>query len=249
MTTTTTIDRVRNYQGNNSFVIKMKESLYKWGTLTPKQLSAVEKCLSNTVNEINPDSLPDDIKEILNYEGDNSFVKDIMEKFKTYGTITERQKSAALSQIQKEKDKNKRYTREWETFDETIQIGRKIGQELKEKYNLEFNPVLLDITKVLEVTPKAVRFAGKLTSKRGKVCLCCMKTLTDEFSMLTNFGKICAKRVGVPYITDKSQANEFRERYLKRVEEIGEMEFWIPKSQIKKWEGASEMVVMEWLKF
>lgn len=245
MTTTTTIDRVRNYQGDNSFVLKMKESLYKWGTLTPKQLSAVEKCLSNTVNEINPDSLPDDIKQIVNYDGDNSFVKDIMEKFKKYGTITEKQKSAALTQIQKEK----RYTREWETFDETIQIGRKIGQELKEKYNLEFNPVLLDITKVLEVSLKAVKFSAKLTSKRGKVCLCCMRTLTDEFSMLTNFGKTCAKRVGVPYITDKSQAAEFRERYLKRVEEIGEMEFWIPKSQIKKWDGASEMVVMEWLKF
>jgi uncharacterized protein YpiB (UPF0302 family) len=24
---------------------------------------------------------------------------------------------------------------------------------------------------------------------------------------------------------------------LKRVEEIGEMEFWVPKSQVKKWDG------------
>jgi len=41
----------------------------------------------------------------------------------------------------------------------------------------------------------------------------------------------------VPYITDRSQADQYREDYLKRVEEIGLMEFWIPKSQIKKWEG------------
>jgi hypothetical protein len=43
--------------------------------------------------------------------------------------------------------------------------------------------------------------------------------------------------MGVEYIKDKSQANRFREDYLKRVEEIGEMIFWIPKSQLKNWEG------------
>jgi hypothetical protein len=61
--------------------------------------------------------------------------------------------------------------------------------------------------------------------------------LTDEFSMLTGMGKICSKHMRVPYITDRSQADQYREDYLKRVEEIGLMEFWIPKSQIKKWEG------------
>jgi len=30
---------------------------------------------------------------------------------------------------------------------------------------------------------------------------------------------------------------------LKRVEEIGEMQFWVPKSQIKKWNGMTEMMV------
>lgn len=76
-----------------------------------------------------------------------------------------------------------------------------------------------------------------------------MKTLTDEFSMLTNLGKICAKRLGVDYITNKDQAGEFRERYLNRIDEIGEMEFWVPKSQIVKWEGIHEQVIMDWIKF
>jgi hypothetical protein len=70
-----------------------------------------------------------------------------------------------------------------------------------------------------------------------------MKTLTDEFSMLTGMGKICAGHVGVEYITDASQAERFREEYLKRVDEIGEMEFWVPKSQIKKWDGVTSSLV------
>jgi hypothetical protein len=61
--------------------------------------------------------------------------------------------------------------------------------------------------------------------------------------MLTGMGKICAGHVGVEYITDKSQAQRFREEYLKRVDEIGELEFWIPKTQIKKWDGVTSSIV------
>lgn len=239
---TSTIERVRNYQGQNSFVIKMKDSLKKWGNLTPKQLEAVDKCL-NAVAEVKTEELPEDLKRIVEYKGENSFVKEIANKFKTYGSLTEKQKQAAIKQIQKEDDKNKTVKINWPTPGETIVIGRSIGQDLKEKYGLEFNPTLLDVTKLLEISPKAVKFSGKMTIKRDKVCLCCSRSLTDEFSMLTNMGKICAGHMKVEYITDASQAEAFRERYLKRVEEIGEMEFWIPKKQIKKWEGITQSVI------
>jgi hypothetical protein len=103
--------------------------------------------------------------------------------------------------------------------------------------------MLIDITKLLGVSPKAVKFAGKMTIKRGKICTSCMKDLTDEFSMLTGMGKICAKHMRVPYIKDASEAARFREDYLRRVEEIGEMEFWIPRKQIKKWTGMTESIL------
>ena len=70
-----------------------------------------------------------------------------------------------------------------------------------------------------------------------------MKDLTDEFSMLTGLGKICAAHMRVPYIKDASEAARFREDYLRRVEEIGEMEFWIPRKQIKKWTGMTEAIL------
>ena len=240
--TSTTIQKVQNYQGQNTFVIKMKDVISKFGGLTPKQLEAVEKCLNATA-QVNMEELPEDIKRIVDYKGENNFVKDIAAKFKQYSSLTQNQKVAALRQIQKEEDKEKTIRMNWPTIGETILIGRKIGQQLKEKYGLEFNPTLIDITKLKAVSPKAVQFAGKMTIKRGKVCMCCNKTLTDEFSMLTNMGKTCAGHMKVEYITDSSQAEMFRERYLKRVEEIGEMEFWIPKNQIKKWNGITESIL------
>lgn len=245
MTTTTLSvqDRVRNYQGQNGFILKMKDVLKRWGGLTPKQLEATEKALNSEVKVIDMENLPEGIKRIVDYKGENTFVKDIASKFQKYGTLTSKQIDAAVAQIQKEEDKDKTVRMNWPTIGETIKLGRKIGTQLKEKYGLQFNPILIDITSLKAVSPKAVLFTGKMTVKRGKVCTCCMKTLTDEFSMLTGMGKICAGHVGVEYITDASQAERFRQDYLRRVEEIGEMEFWVPKSQIKKWDGITASIV------
>ena len=242
MTSTATIEKVRNYQGQNSFVIKMKDTVKKYGGLTPKQLEAVERCLNATA-QVDMNNLPEDLKRIVEYAGENSFVKDIAAKFKQYGSLTENQKVAAVKQIQKEEDKEKTIRMNWPTPGETIIVGRKVGQLLKETYELEFNPMLIDITRLLSVSPKAVKFAGKMTIKRGKICTSCMRDLTDEFSMLTGMGKICAGHMKVPYIKDASEATRFREDYLKRVEEIGEMEFWIPRKQIKKWTGMTESIL------
>jgi len=240
--TISTIEKVRNYQGQNSFLIKMKQVLSKYGGLTPNQLVAVEKCL-NSVVTLKNEEMTEDMKRIVNYGGDNMFVKDIASKFKKYGTLTEKQKSSALNQIQKEEDNEKIIRMNWSTPGETLIIGRKIGQQLKEIYNLEFNPTLLDITKLLSVSTKAIKFAGKMTIKRGKICTSCMRDLTDENSMITGMGKTCATHLKIPYIKDASEATRFREDYLKRVEEIGEMIFWIPKNQIKKWNGSTETAV------
>ena len=240
--THSTISKVRNYQGTNSFVNKMKSVVNQYGSLTLKQAEAVEKCLKATT-VVETKELPEDVKRIVNYTGENSFVKEISSKFKKYGTLTEKQILAAVNQIQKEEDKERTIRMNWPITGETIKITRKVGEELKKTYDLKFNPILIDVTRLKAVSPKAVQFVGKMTVKRGKVCVCCGRTLTDEFSMLTGIGKLCAKHIGVPYITDKSQAERFRKEYLDRVEEIGEMIFWVPKSQIVKWDGITELIV------
>jgi len=237
-----TITQVQNYQGSNSFVIKMKETIKKYGTLTPKQTAAVEKILSAAA-EAKQVELSDDMKKIQSYDGPSDFVNDIKSKLEKFGKLSDKQVSAALNQIQKEETKNATRKMNLILDGDTIIVGRNIGQKLKETYGLKFNPTLLDLTKVLAITPKAVKLAGKMTIKRGDVCVCCGRTLTDEFSMLTKMGKTCASHMNVEYITDKSETERFRKEYLKRVEEIGEMEFWIPKKQIKMWEGNGDLLL------
>ena len=237
-----TITQVQNYNGHNTFVLRMKDVIKKYGSLTANQAAAFEKILNAPV-EAKQVELTDDMKKIQAYEGTNSFVKEIQSKLEKYGKLSDKQVSAAMTQIQKEETKNATILMNIPLEGDTIIVGRSIGQKMKETYGLKFNPTLLDITKVVAVSPKAVKFSGKMTVKRGDICVCCAKTLTDEFSMLTKMGKTCAKHMGVEYITDKSQADQFRDEYLKKVEEIGEMEFWVPKRQIKKWEGNGDLLL------
>ena len=190
MTQTSTIQRVQEYKGKNSFIGKMKDTLTKYGKLTPKQEEVVVNILEKEESEV---------KNTRNFNIN--------------------------------------------VIGETLKVGRAVGQGLKEKYDLQFNPILLDITKVLAVSPKAVKFAGKMTIKRGNICMCCGRTLTDEFSMITKLGKTCAKHIKVEYIKNISEVERFREDYMKRVEEIGEMEFWVPKRQIIKWDGKTEIIL------
>lgn len=187
-TTNTTIEKVQNYTGTNSFIIKMKDTVNKYNRLSPKQEEVVIGIFQKEHNE-------------------------------------------------------RTIQMNWPTEGESIILARKIGQQLKETYGLEFNPTLIDISRLLAVSPKAVKFSGKMTVKRGNICMCCGRELSDEFSMLTKMGKTCSKHMKVEYIKDKSEVERFRNDYLKRVDEIGEMQFWVPKSQIKKWNGMTEVIV------
>jgi hypothetical protein len=239
--TTDITTQVKNYNGKNSFILKMKDAVSKYGSLTVNQKSAVEKIFNNPV-ESKSVEMTDDMKKIASYEGPNSFVIDLKNKLNQYGKLSEKQISTGLKQIEKEDKKTLVRKMSVPAIGDTIKVGRKIGQQLKEQYGLNFNPILLDITKVLAFSAKAVKFSGKMTVKRGDVCMCCAKTLTDEFSMLTKMGKTCAKHMRVEYITDSSQAERFRNEYLVKVDEIGEMEFWVPNSQIKSWEGDTKVL-------
>jgi hypothetical protein len=220
----------------------MKDALTKYGSLTVNQRTAVTKILS-TPTEAKKVELTGDLKVISEYQGTNSFVNELKGKLEKYGKLSDKQVAAAIKTIKSDENKENTVKLNLPTVGETVKVGRSVGQRMKDTYGLQFNPILLDITKVLAVSPKAVKFAGKMTVKRGDVCVCCAKTLTDEFSMLTKMGKTCAKHMGVEYITDASQAERFRNEYLAKVEEIGEMEFWVPKSKIIKWDGKTEVIL------
>ena len=67
-TTTTTVSRVRNYEGSDKFLLNLKSSLQKWGNLTPKQLEFAEKALKS-VQTVNVETMSEDLQKIAKYDG------------------------------------------------------------------------------------------------------------------------------------------------------------------------------------
>jgi len=182
------------------------------------------------------------LDKVQKYEGTSSFVVKMKEVIVRYGKLTKKQEEAVVNIFNKEKDE-KVYNVNWPTVGQTIHLGINVGQKLKEKYELEFNPMLMDITRIIAIGKKEITFSGKMTIKRGDICMCCGRTLTDEFSMLSKLGKTCAKHMRINYIKNVNEVERFRDEYMKRVEEIGEMEFVVPKKQIKRWDGPMLFIV------
>jgi len=184
------------------------------------------------------------IKEVQNYEGTNNFMNSLKRGLKKYGTLTENQTSAAIRVIEgarRHKQAQKRI--DINLVGDTIKIGRKIALGIKEEYDLEFHPILIDVTSVTAITDKALRITGKLTKENGGICRCCAKTLTDEMSQVTGIGPVCAKYVGVEHPKTKADVEKFKEDMSQKIDEIGEFEFWIPKKAIVKWDGMGGVIM------
>ena len=84
-----TLTLVQNYQGTNSFIMKMKDAISKYGSLTANQAAAVQKILTAPV-EAKQVELTEDMKKIQAYAGENSFVKEIQSKLEKYGKLSDK---------------------------------------------------------------------------------------------------------------------------------------------------------------
>ena len=235
MTMTNVEQKVRDYKGINTFIRNIQPSLSKWGRLTQKQYDIASKILLKEEKQgpINMDELSEDLKTILSYDGGNEFVLKMKTQYQDWRSLTERQISSAIRQIKKEKSPARDIN--ISLNNESIKLKRGIALRLKQEYGLEFMPILVDLVKATKISEKAVRVSVKLTEDNGDVCRCCGLELTDPFSILTGMGATCARHLGVKYIKDKNEVERFRIDLRERIAEVGEFEFWLPKTQIREY--------------
>lgn len=236
-------EKVRNYQGNNNFIKAIRPSLSKWGRLTAKQYAAAEKIILNEERqkEINVEELPTELRAIVEYTGESTFVNDLKMKYKKYRKLTDKQISAGYQAIDRETQKSSQKEINIKMVGNTIKLNRNIATSIKENYNLDFHPILVDVTEVLVMSNKAFKIKAKLTKENGGICSCCGRTLTDEMSQITGIGPVCAKNVGVKHPKTKDEVNKFKQEMSNKIDEIGEFEFWIPKRSIVEWKGTAKI--------
>jgi len=240
-------EKVRNYQGANTFIQKLQPSLLKWGRLTPKQYVVAEKLIMKEVRqgEVKIEELPMELKAIVQYTGESNFVNDLKVKYKKYRQLTEKQVSAGYKAIDRETQKDSQKELNIKLVGNTIKLGRKIALSIKENYDMDFHPVLVDVTEVMTISNKAFKLKAKLTKDNAGICRCCGRTLTDEMSQVTGIGPVCAGYVGVKHPKNSNDVAKFKEDMSDKIDEIGEFEFWIPKRAIIEWKGTAG-VMLRW---
>ena len=116
------------------------------------------------------------LDKVQKYEGTSSFVVKMKEVIVRYGKLTQKQEEAVVNIFNKEKDE-KVYNVNWPTVGQTIHLGINVGQKLKEKYELEFNPMLMDITRIIAIGKKEIKFSGKIDNTKEAIFVCVVEEL------------------------------------------------------------------------
>ena len=238
-------NKIRIYNGSNDFLRKMQESLQKWGRLTDKQYAITEKIVLNEERqkEVDVTTLSPQLRSIVEYNGDSTFVQDLKSKYLTYRTLTDKQIQKGAEAVNRETQKNSQVDLNIKLVGNTIKLGRKIAEGIKENKKIDFFPILVDVTEVMTMSNKAFKLKAKLTKENGGICRCCGKTLTDEMSRMTGLGPVCSKYVGVQHPSTKADLPQYREEINQKIDEIGEFEFWIPKRGIIEWKGSAGVML------
>jgi hypothetical protein len=118
---------------------------------------------------------------------------------------------------------------------ESVKLKRKVAMQIREGLGLKFHPILVDLISTTHMTTDAVRVRAKLTEQNGKCCRLCNKTLKTDLAMMAGIGSTCAGHLGSKYPVSFEEMEAFRSDINKKVQDLGEFEFWLPKSQIKEY--------------
>ena len=169
------------------------------------------------------------IQKLTSYEGPNGFVNSVKAGYTKWGSLTPRQMDAIKKFFTpKKKDVFK-------PIDVNIDVilKRYVARGISEEYGLEkITPITVTIHQVVGLTPRAVKVKGKMTFTDVGCCRCCGKDLTDWVSKASGIGPVCAKYMGIKRPTTQADIAEFNKHLKEKIEEIGELEFWVPKSHI-----------------
>ena len=178
---------------------------------------------------------------VKNYKGNNGFINSLQNGLKKYGSLTERQSLAA----------GKFFTKLMYTPTQSIEtpqpkevkvdikITKFLAKRVAEDNDLEFKPFLLTVTKVLRETERAYQVVGKMNTSDVSSCRCCGLDLTDWRSQATGVGPVCSKSLGIPYVKKEEDIAVYKKLLKLKIDKIGDLTFWLAKSQIK--EGKEEL--------
>ena len=181
------------------------------------------------------------IQKLKDYTGDNGFIKSVLNGYNRWGRLTPKQMEAVKKFFTPKKPKG---TIKPIKINVDLVLKRYVARGISEEYELgKVTPITVTVSEINALTPKAVRVKGKMTFTDVGCCRNCGRDLTDWISKASGMGPVCAKYLGIKRPTTKAEIAEFNKNLKEKIEEMGEFEFWIPKSHIKNAMGHMKYIL------
>lgn len=115
------------------------------------------------------------------------------------------------------------------------EMSKWYAKTFKENNNTKFAFRNLKILAVYVETARAYLVDAEFFGGIASSCGCCGKSLSNDISIATGIGPICAEKIGFPRIKDINEAHIIVAEMQKMSKEAGVFKgIWIPKSQIRK---------------
>lgn len=235
------ITALKEYQGGDRILNKMRAHCKRVKKITPAQVLMASKALNtpsfqNAVKNKIYDILDADLRQIYCFVAFNNhtlpFLLSLKKQVLQGKPLTEKQFIGASKWMNRgDKDYTFRPS-ELTITPVDIVISTGAARRIKKSNDFEFAPTTITITKFHGQTNKAILVSGTLTEGHAGVCKCCGSTLTGEISKATGLGPVCSEKLSIRYIKNISELAVYKKRLQRRINEIGELKFWVPKSQI-----------------
>ena len=170
------------------------------------------------------------VAKLKEYKGSFSFLVDLKGRVLRGKTLSEAQLASAAKCLGNAAQPKPAPVSRVVAID--IIVKKWFARTMQRDQQLQFAPFTLTITEIHSESAKAVQATVKMTAGEVNVCRCCGASLTDEKSQATGLGPVCAKKLGVKYVTNLADVARFKVDLQKRIDEIGSFKVWIPRSQV-----------------
>ena len=213
-----------NYSGSNQFVQSVKTQFSTGRRLSPKQMEAIRKFLSQ---EQAPKLTAELDSALRAYSGNSNFINSIKEQHLAGRTLSPKQIESVSKSLLQVLTPAPAKIFSLKTGDYVV-VNKFMASKIGEATGLLRPHYGLEILAVHHETEKAWLVDAKLSAKKTCYCAICGIELTNPTSRARGIGPICAEKVGVGY--SETSVAELEDKLVDyKVQKV-----WIAKKCVKE---------------
>lgn len=217
----TVVAWLKQYTGNFSFYVSLKEQFQRNGDLSERQIESIYKAIERDSGSKPPMPVPFEVARAFDawfkvFIGSEAYAEinhPVVDAFRA--ALAEKIKPAREFSIKP---------------GEVIRINKFLAKKIGHESGLNKAHFVMDVIEVKDETPKAYLLKVKMSAQRSGHCCICGLKLDNPESITNGIGPVCGDGYQLNWKSDRDVLTQLSEKLM--VAQI--VETWLPKSAIKE---------------